>query len=123
MAKAVKKKVNEDQIPIEKLISKEEMNSLIEVIKIRQKFFQDMANEKSVARERGELALTEKLNGLASKEVVEKLKLLGDKLMDEADKVYLAKYKEELSHQPGMVEFLHRFTNEKFTDLTGHFNI
>lgn len=118
-----KKKIDEDKIPLEKIISKEEMNSLIEVVKLRQKFFQDMANEKSLARERGEALLMERLNGLASKELQDKMRTLAEKLMNEADKVYLSKYKEELSHQPGMVEFLHRFTNEKFTDLSEFFKI
>lgn len=124
MAKAVrKKKIDEDQIPLEKMITKEEMNSLIEVVKLRQKFFQELAIEKSVARERGEAMLTERLNGLASKEVVAKMRMLADKLMSEADRVFLAKYKEELSHQPGVVEFLNRFTNEKFEDLSLQFSV
>lgn len=124
MAKAVrKKKIDEDQIPLEKMITKEEMNSLIEVVKLRQKFFQELAIEKSVARERGEAVLTERLNGLASKEVVAKMRMLVDKLMNEADRVFLAKYKEELSHQPGVVEFLNRFTNEKFEDLSLQFSV
>lgn len=124
MAKAVrKKKIDEDQIPLEKMITKEEMNSLIEVVKLRQKFFQELAIEKSVALERGEAMLTERLNGLASKEVVAKIRMLADKLMNEADRVFLAKYKEELSHQPGVVEFLNRFTNEKFEDLSLQFSV
>lgn len=124
MAKAVsKKKIDEDQIPLEKMITKEEMNSLIEVVKLRQKFFQELAIDKSVARERGEAMLTERLNGLASKEVVAKMRMLADKLMNEADRVFLAKYKEELSHQPGVVEFLNRFTNEKFEDLSLQFSV
>lgn len=124
MAKAVsKKKIDEDQIPLEKMITKEEMNSLIEVVKLRQKFFQELAIEKSVALERGEAMLKERLNGLASKEVVAKMRMLADKLMNEADRVFLAKYKEELSHQPGVVEFLNRFTNEKFEDLSLQFSV
>ena len=124
MAKAVrKKKIDEDQIPLEKMITKEEMNSLIEVVKLRQKFFQELAIDKSVARERGEAMLTERLNGLASKEVVAKMRMLADKLINEADRVFLAKYKEELSHQPGVVEFLNRFTNEKFEDLSPQFSV
>lgn len=124
MAKtARKKKIDEDQIPLEKMITKEEMNSLIEVVKLRQKFFQEIAIDKSVARERGEAMLTERLNGLASKEVVAKMRMLADKLMNEADRVFLAKYKEELSHQPGVVEFLNRFTNEKFEDLSPQFSV
>ena len=124
MAKAVrKKKIDEDQIPLEKMITKEEMSSLIEVVKLRQKFFQELAIERSVARERGEAMLTERLNGLASKEVVAKMRMLADKLMNEADRVFLAKYKEELSHQPGVVEFLNRFTNEKFEDLSLQFSV
>lgn len=124
MAKAVrKKKIDEDQIPLEKMITKEEMNSLIEVVKLRQKFFQELAIEKSVARERGEAMLKERFNGLASKEVVAKMRMLADKLMNEADRVFLAKYKEELSHQPGVVEFLNRFTNEKFEDLSLQFSV
>lgn len=124
MAKAVrKKKIDEDQIPLEKMITKEEMNSLIEVVKLRQKFFQELATEKSVARERGEAMLMERLNGLASKEVVAKMRMLADKLINEADRVFLAKYKEELSHQPGVVEFLNRFTNEKFEDLSPQFSV
>lgn len=124
MAKAVrKKKIDEDQIPLEKMITKEEMSSLIEVVKLRQKFFQELAIEKSVARERGEATLTERFNGLASKEVVAKMRMLADKLMNEADRVFLAKYKEELSHQPGVVEFLNRFTNEKFEDLSLQFSV
>jgi len=123
MAKAVKKKIDEDLIPIEKLITKKEMNGLISVIKSRQEFFQKMANEKNIARERSNSLLEERLNGMASKEAKEKIMLLGEKLMAEADKVYMMQYKEELSHQPGMVEFLHKFTNEKFTDLTGVFSL
>ena len=105
------------------MITKEEMSSLIEVVKLRQKFFQELAIEKSVARERGEATLTERFNGLASKEVVAKMRMLADKLMNEADRVFLAKYKEELSHQPGVVEFLNRFTNEKFEDLSLQFSV
>jgi hypothetical protein len=123
MSKAVKKKINEEQIPIEKLISKEEMNALIEVLKSRQAFFQGMVNDRSLARERGEAALEERIGALASKELKAKLKMLTEKLMAEADKVYLAKYKEELSHQPGVVEFLNRFTNEKFEDLSVNFEL
>jgi len=99
------------------------MNGLISVIKSRQEFFQKMANEKNIARERSNSLLEERLNGMASKEAKEKIMLLGEKLMAEADKVYMMQYKEELSHQPGMVEFLHKFTNEKFTDLTGVFSL
>lgn len=124
MAKAArKKKIDEDQIPLEKMITKEEMNSLIEVVKLRQRFFQELAIDKSVARERREAMLSERLNGLASKEVVAKMRMLADKLINEADRVFLAKYKEELSHQPGVVEFLNRFTNEKFEDLSPQFSV
>lgn len=123
MSKAIKKKKEENLIPIEKMITQEEMTSLIAVIRSRQEFFQEMANEKTIARERSNSLLEERLNGMASKEAKDKIMLLGEKLMAEADKVYMKKYKEELSHQSGMVEFLHRFTNDKFTDLTGFFSL
>ena len=123
MAKAIKKKKDENLIPIEKMITTEEMNGLIAVVRSRQEFFQRRANEKTIARERSNSLLEEKLNGMASKEAKDKIMLLGEKLMAEADKVYMKQYEEELSHQSGMVEFLHRFTNDKFTDLTGFFNL
>lgn len=123
MAKAIKKKKDENLIPIEKMITTEEMNGLIAVVRSRQEFFQRMASEKTIARERSNSLLEERLNGTANKEAKDKIMLLGEKLMAEADKVYMKQYKEELSHQSGMVEFLHRFTNDKFTDLTGFFSL
>lgn len=122
MAKEKKaKKLGE--IDITKLITQEEMSSIIAVIKSRQEFFQKLALEKRTAKEKGMSALRERFSNIENKEAKEKIELLAEKLMVEADRVYLKNFAEELKHQSGMVEFLHRFTNEKFEDLTGFFSL
>jgi hypothetical protein len=122
MAKETKK-VKEVKIPLEKMITPQEMEALIAVARSRQEFFQKMSNERRTARERSEALLKERFNGLASKELQDKMQMLAEKLMAKADEVYLAQFKTELAHQSGMVEFLHRFTNEKFEDYSLEFKV
>lgn len=112
--KELKEEKDENKIPLEKIVTKEEMNSLIKVLKLRQCFFQKISEERKLASEKAKSSIKEKFNGLASKELEERMITLTEKLMDKADEVFLEPYQEELKNQPGVVEFLHRFTNEKF---------
>lgn len=124
MAKETKKKKSEEvKIPLEKMITTQEMEALIAVARSRQKFFKKLSDERKMSRERAEVSLVERFNGLASKELIDKMRMLTDKLIAKADEVYFAQFKEEIAHQSGMVEFLHRFTSEKFEDYSLEFKV
>ncbi len=106
----------ENLIDIQKLVSKEELEALIFMAKSRQNYFKEIFESRRVSREKGEEILETKLSAIDNDKVIDNIKKLTRKLMDAADKKFLEHHKEELSRQSEIVEFLHKFTNEKFVN-------
>lgn len=106
------------KLNIEKMISKEIMTAIIEVLSIRQDVFEELIESRKNAVIQGnELLAKCSING-SDPDYVE-LVTRGIKTIDEN---FLKLNEKELSNQEHIIEFLHIFTNKKFNNARNAFS-